>query len=174
MAFLNVWPLHESWTVSSLYSFQFPPSQIKKLCCVLSSSGCHAIVDGEFNEWIWQIWRTTPCYPCQFLYCKGGQCLFPSGLFFNSVIDTLLFRAKTLPVYSSPCLLAFVNISYGWQCRVWCLSSLSWLYVILLEIVQLEVVGDIANAMWQMKEILKNQPHWDFSFMMEVLLAQYL
>lgn len=33
---------------------------------------------------------------------------------------------------------------------------------------QLEVVGDIANAMWQMKEILKNQPHWDFSFMMEV------
>ena len=109
-----------------------------------------------------------------FYTAKVDNVYFPQVCYSTQVIDTLLFRAKTLPVYSSPCLLAFVNISYGWQCRVWCLSSLSWLYVILLEIVQLEVVGDIANAMWQMKEILKNQPHWDFSFMMEVLLAQYL
>ncbi len=28
---------------------------------------------------------------------------------------------------------------------------------------QLEVVGDIANAVWQIKEAISNQPHWDFS-----------
>ncbi len=28
---------------------------------------------------------------------------------------------------------------------------------------QIEVVGDIANAVWQMKEKLARQPHWDFS-----------
>ncbi|KVT07856.1 acetolactate synthase [Burkholderia sp. MSMB1078WGS] len=27
---------------------------------------------------------------------------------------------------------------------------------------QIEVVGDIANAVWQMKEAVKPQPHWDF------------
>jgi acetolactate synthase I/II/III large subunit len=29
---------------------------------------------------------------------------------------------------------------------------------------QIEVVGDIANAVWQIDERLKVQPHWDFSF----------
>lgn len=29
---------------------------------------------------------------------------------------------------------------------------------------QTEVIGDIANSVWQIKELLQNQPHWDFSF----------
>ncbi|MES2663508.1 MAG: acetolactate synthase large subunit [Pseudomonadota bacterium] len=29
---------------------------------------------------------------------------------------------------------------------------------------QLEVIGDIANAIWQINESVKPQPHWDFSF----------
>lgn len=29
---------------------------------------------------------------------------------------------------------------------------------------QIEVVGDIANAIWRIKEALEPQPHWDFSF----------
>jgi acetolactate synthase-1/2/3 large subunit len=33
---------------------------------------------------------------------------------------------------------------------------------------QLEVVGDIANAVWQIKESIKNQTHWDFSTFSEV------
>lgn len=35
--------------------------------------------------------------------------------------------------------------------------------------VQLEVVGDIANTIWQIKESVQNQKHWDHSFMMGVL-----
>ncbi len=33
---------------------------------------------------------------------------------------------------------------------------------------QLEVVGDIGNAMWQIKERIKKQNHWDFSYFMKV------
>ncbi|XP_024366339.1 uncharacterized protein [Physcomitrium patens] len=33
---------------------------------------------------------------------------------------------------------------------------------------QLEVVGDIANTIWQLKECLKNQPTWDIDFVMKV------
>ena len=33
---------------------------------------------------------------------------------------------------------------------------------------QLEVVGDIANAIWQIKESIKNQAHWDFSTFRDV------
>ena len=33
---------------------------------------------------------------------------------------------------------------------------------------QLEVVGDIANAIWQIKETIKNQAHWDFSTFKDV------
>ncbi|MFN3197409.1 MAG: acetolactate synthase large subunit [Bradymonadia bacterium] len=33
---------------------------------------------------------------------------------------------------------------------------------------QLEVVGDIANSVWQIKEHLDPQPHWDFSTLMHV------
>lgn len=33
---------------------------------------------------------------------------------------------------------------------------------------QLEVVGDIANALWQIKEALEPQKHWDFSYFMKV------
>ena len=29
---------------------------------------------------------------------------------------------------------------------------------------QIEVVGDIANAIWRFNEMLKKQPHWDFSY----------
>ena len=29
---------------------------------------------------------------------------------------------------------------------------------------QAEVIGDIANSIWQIKEMLSNQPHWDFSY----------
>lgn len=32
---------------------------------------------------------------------------------------------------------------------------------------QLEVVGDIANAIWQIKESAKHQPHWDYAFMLQ-------
>lgn len=33
---------------------------------------------------------------------------------------------------------------------------------------QLEVVGDIANAVWQMKERLERQPTWDFSYFLRI------
>lgn len=33
---------------------------------------------------------------------------------------------------------------------------------------QVEVVGDIANAIWQLNEELEPQPHWDVTFMLEV------
>ena len=33
---------------------------------------------------------------------------------------------------------------------------------------QLEVVGDIANAIWQIKEKITKQKHWDFSYFMRV------
>jgi acetolactate synthase I/II/III large subunit len=31
-----------------------------------------------------------------------------------------------------------------------------------------EMVGDIANSIWQLNEALEPQPHWDFEFMLEV------
>ncbi|OGY84932.1 MAG: acetolactate synthase [Candidatus Kerfeldbacteria bacterium RIFCSPHIGHO2_12_FULL_48_17] len=36
---------------------------------------------------------------------------------------------------------------------------------------QLEVVGDIANAVWQLKELVKPQPHWDFEHFLRVKTA---
>ncbi|QIB64753.1 acetolactate synthase large subunit [Kineobactrum salinum] len=36
---------------------------------------------------------------------------------------------------------------------------------------QLEVVGDIANSIWQIKEHIVSQPHWDFSFFHQVHAA---
>ena len=36
---------------------------------------------------------------------------------------------------------------------------------------QIEVVGDIANAVWQLGERLKPQPHWDFAFFDRVRAA---
>ena len=33
---------------------------------------------------------------------------------------------------------------------------------------QLEVVGDIGNAVWQLKELVKKQNHWDFSHVLEI------
>jgi len=36
---------------------------------------------------------------------------------------------------------------------------------------QIEVVGDIANAVWQLTEALEPQPHWDFSFFERVRRA---
>lgn len=36
---------------------------------------------------------------------------------------------------------------------------------------QLEVVGDIANSIWQLSETLEKQPHWDFSRFMDVRAA---
>lgn len=33
---------------------------------------------------------------------------------------------------------------------------------------QLEVVGDIGNAMWKIKEAIAVQPHWDFSYFLKV------
>ncbi len=36
---------------------------------------------------------------------------------------------------------------------------------------QIEVIGDIANSIWQFNEQLKNQPHWDFSFFEKVRMA---
>lgn len=36
---------------------------------------------------------------------------------------------------------------------------------------QIEVVGDIANAIWQLTEALDKQPHWDFSFFDRVRTA---
>jgi acetolactate synthase-1/2/3 large subunit len=37
---------------------------------------------------------------------------------------------------------------------------------------QLEVVGDIANAIWQMKEDILPQRHWDFDFMLAARAAE--
>lgn len=39
---------------------------------------------------------------------------------------------------------------------------------------QLEVIGDIANAIWQIKEQLVNQDHWDFSYFMKVQAELHL
>ncbi|MEZ0469852.1 acetolactate synthase large subunit [Luteimonas salinilitoris] len=36
---------------------------------------------------------------------------------------------------------------------------------------QIEVVGDIANAVWQLAEALEPQPHWDFAFFERVRAA---
>jgi len=36
---------------------------------------------------------------------------------------------------------------------------------------QIEVVGDIANSIWRLKEALEPQPHWDFSFFQKVQAA---
>ncbi|MEM8945196.1 MAG: acetolactate synthase large subunit [Planctomycetota bacterium] len=36
---------------------------------------------------------------------------------------------------------------------------------------QIEVIGDIANSIWQMKEQLENQPHWDFAYFEKVRTA---
>lgn len=36
---------------------------------------------------------------------------------------------------------------------------------------QIEVVGDIANAVWQLSEALQPQPHWDFAFFDRVRTA---
>jgi hypothetical protein len=33
---------------------------------------------------------------------------------------------------------------------------------------QLEVVGDITNVVWQLKNALHHQQHWNYSFMMQV------
>ncbi|CAM6099272.1 unnamed protein product [Calypogeia fissa] len=33
---------------------------------------------------------------------------------------------------------------------------------------QLEVVGDISNAIWQLKEGLSKQPNWDFSYILQI------
>ncbi|MBY8964823.1 acetolactate synthase large subunit [Algiphilus sp. NNCM1] len=38
---------------------------------------------------------------------------------------------------------------------------------------QVEVVGDIANAMWQLNEALSRQPNWDFDFMHSVCAAMH-
>ena len=36
---------------------------------------------------------------------------------------------------------------------------------------QIEVIGDIANAIWRIREDIAVQAHWDFSRMLEVRLA---
>ncbi|MBK9999564.1 MAG: acetolactate synthase large subunit [Sphingomonadales bacterium] len=37
---------------------------------------------------------------------------------------------------------------------------------------QIEVIGDIANAIWQIKEAIKPQPHWNFDFMLKSRAAE--
>ncbi|MBK9589191.1 MAG: acetolactate synthase large subunit [Sphingomonadales bacterium] len=37
---------------------------------------------------------------------------------------------------------------------------------------QIEVIGDIANAIWQIKEAIKPQPHWNFDFMLKARAAE--
>ena len=37
---------------------------------------------------------------------------------------------------------------------------------------QIEVIGDIANAIWQIKEAITPQPHWDFAFMLKARAAE--
>ena len=37
---------------------------------------------------------------------------------------------------------------------------------------QIEVLGDIANAVWQMKETITKQPHWNFDFMLKARAAE--
>ena len=38
----------------------------------------------------------------------------------------------------------------------------------LLILLQLEVVGDIANAVWQLSESVRRQSHWDYGYMLQV------
>ena len=37
---------------------------------------------------------------------------------------------------------------------------------------QVEVIGDIANAVWQLKEAIRIQPHWDFAAMLAARAAE--
>ncbi len=37
---------------------------------------------------------------------------------------------------------------------------------------QIEIIGDIANAIWQIKEAIKPQSHWDFDFMLKARAAE--
>jgi acetolactate synthase-1/2/3 large subunit len=37
---------------------------------------------------------------------------------------------------------------------------------------EVEVIGDIANAVWQMKEIIEPNPAWDFAFMLKARAAE--
>ena len=37
---------------------------------------------------------------------------------------------------------------------------------------QTEVIGDIANAIWQIKEAIVRQPHWNFDFMLKARAAE--
>lgn len=37
---------------------------------------------------------------------------------------------------------------------------------------QIEVIGDIANAIWQIKEAIAPQPHWNFDFMLKARAAE--
>lgn len=37
---------------------------------------------------------------------------------------------------------------------------------------QIEVIGDIANAVWQLKEAIRVQPHWDFAAMLAARAAE--
>lgn len=37
---------------------------------------------------------------------------------------------------------------------------------------QIEVIGDIANAIWQIKEAITPQPHWNFDFMLKARAAE--
>ncbi|MBK6490188.1 MAG: acetolactate synthase large subunit [Sphingomonadales bacterium] len=37
---------------------------------------------------------------------------------------------------------------------------------------QIEVIGDIANAIWQIKEAIKPQPRWNFDFMLKARAAE--
>ena len=37
---------------------------------------------------------------------------------------------------------------------------------------QIEVIGDIANAVWQLKEAIRVQPHWDFAAMLTARAAE--
>lgn len=46
-----------------------------------------------------------------------------------------------------------------WQCLILAVHSL-----------QHEVVGDIANAIWQIKERVVKQDHWNFDYYLEVRL----
>jgi hypothetical protein len=39
---------------------------------------------------------------------------------------------------------------------------------------QHEVVGDIANAIWQIKERVRKQEHWDFDYFLQVCRPIFL
>lgn len=76
--------------------------------------------------------------------------------FYSAKVDNVYFPQVYIGNYSLP--------SQYSLCRFACLTFVHFLWIWL----QLEVVGDIANAVWQLSESLSRQQHWEYGYMLQV------